>query len=86
MSLYAQENAEFLKSAYCVLLQEMGEAVKVVVRCRPMNTKERDMKCKVCGFQNIMEYYKKTHSFFFVNTEIVIKRSQVYDKVFSKKN
>lgn len=26
-----------------------GENVKVIVRCRPMNRKELDMKCKVRG-------------------------------------
>ena len=25
----------------------MGEAVKVIVRCRPMNTREKELKCKV---------------------------------------
>lgn len=25
----------------------MGEAVKVIVRCRPMNKREKELKCKV---------------------------------------
>lgn len=29
----------------------MAENVKVIVRCRPMNEKERNMKCKVCRIQ-----------------------------------
>lgn len=26
----------------------MAETVKVIVRCRPMNKREKDLKCKVC--------------------------------------
>lgn len=26
----------------------MGECVKVIVRCRPMNTREKDLNCKCC--------------------------------------
>ncbi|XP_059099397.1 osmotic avoidance abnormal protein 3-like isoform X4 [Tigriopus californicus] len=30
----------------------MAETVKVIVRCRPMNTREKDLKCKTCVFMD----------------------------------
>jgi hypothetical protein len=36
----------------------MAESVKVIIRCRPMNTREKDLKCKV-SCRNYMMYYLK---------------------------
>jgi hypothetical protein len=31
-----------------------GESVRVIVRCRPMNTREKDLKCEVISFIKTM--------------------------------
>ena len=32
--------------AYVSQIMASGESVKVIVRCRPMNTREKDLRCK----------------------------------------
>lgn len=43
----------------------VSEAVKVIVRCRPMNTREKDLKCKVLSQQAaILRVTSILHGFF----------------------
>lgn len=50
----------------------MAENVKVIVRCRPMNEKERNMKCKVFEIEVIKSFIKKIIHIYFENVNYML--------------